>query len=82
MDRFVDWIIARLKEPTTYAGTGILALVIQNVVLSPELADALVRALPAICGILAVLLKEKKSVIVADKAQMKVIVEQDRKDHE
>ena len=52
------WIVSRLKEPSTWAGTGIISLVIHR--LFPGiLGDDLVNAFQGICGAVAIILSEK-----------------------
>ena len=55
----MEWIIDRLKEPTTYAGVfaGLTALGVQ---VAPELADAIMSAGIGVVGLVLVILKEKK----------------------
>lgn len=55
----MNWILERLKEPTTYAGifAGLTAVGVQIV---PELADAIMSAGIGVVGLVLVILKEKK----------------------
>lgn len=55
----MEWIIDRLKEPTTYAGifAGLAALGVQ---VAPEMADAIISAGIGVVGLVLVILKEKK----------------------
>ena len=54
----LDWILARLEEPSTWAAGGIgSALIHQS--LSGPLADAVTNAASWICVALAIALKEK-----------------------
>jgi len=57
----LDWILARLEEPSTWAAGGIgSALIHQS--LSGPLADAVTNAAAWICVALAIVLKEKGKV--------------------
>lgn len=53
----MDWILDRLKEPTTYAGifAGLTAVGVQ---IAPELADAIMSAGIGVVGLVLVILKE------------------------
>lgn len=54
----MEWILNRLKEPTTYAGifAGLTAFGVQ---LAPELADAIMSAGIGVVGLVLVILKEQ-----------------------
>ena len=56
----MEWILDRLKEPTTYAGifAGLAALGVQ---VAPELADAIISVGIGAVGIVLVILKEKQA---------------------
>lgn len=57
----MNWIIARAREPTTYAG---IALFIQGLTFLPHAADVAQLIVPAgtvVAGILAIVMKEKAS---------------------
>lgn len=56
----MTWVIARLREPTTWIGLSSL-LTLFGVNLAPELADAIIAVIAAIGGLLAIVLKEKGS---------------------
>lgn len=54
----LDWIIARLKEPTTWI--GILGLfTAAGINLAPEMSNLIVTAGVSLGGVLAIVLKEK-----------------------
>ncbi len=55
---FVSWILARLKEPTTYLGlTAILSSM--GIVLDPELTQNIQTAGLGVAGIILFLMREK-----------------------
>lgn len=54
----IDWVIARLKEQTTWIGLTTL-LTAAGVSLAPELTESIITAGVAIGGVLAMVLKEK-----------------------
>lgn len=54
----MDWILARLREPSTYAGLSVLAGVIG---VSQDQWTAIGAVIAAIAGALAVFLPEHKS---------------------
>lgn len=54
----MDWIIARLREPTTYGGLTTLLGVI-GVTLNPELQDAIIGVCVSVGGLLMVIMREK-----------------------
>lgn len=54
----IEWIIARLKEPTTWIGL-ISFVTAAGVQLAPEMQDSIVTAGVAIGGTLAIVLREK-----------------------
>ena len=53
---FVNWLIDRLKEPSTYAGLSGLALTLG---VSSELYSAASAAIAAVAGLFAVVLAER-----------------------
>lgn len=55
---FVNWAIARLKEPSTYAGLGVL-LAAAHISLSADMQSAIIGVCVALAGLASVLLKEK-----------------------
>lgn len=55
----LEWLIARLKEPTTYLGITTI-ITAAGVTLAPELKEAIVTAGVAVGGMIAILLKEKE----------------------
>jgi hypothetical protein len=57
LEKDASWIAARLQEPSTWAGLGML-LGVAGVVLPPDLAHAVQVAGTALGGLLAVVLKE------------------------
>lgn len=59
MSKVLDYIGARLKEPSTYEGLVVLAGIV-GVSLSPEQAEAIVTLAGAIYGAIKVLKKEKR----------------------
>lgn len=54
----MEWVIARLREPSTYGGLASL-LTLVGVTISPEFQDAIVAAGVAIGGALMVFMREK-----------------------
>lgn len=59
----LDWIVDRLKEPSTWAGLGTL-LVVNGVALPPGVMPLVVQAGVSIAGILAIVIHEKPAVTV------------------
>ena len=57
----IDWIIARLKEPTTWIGLISFATA-AGVHLAPELQESLITAGVALGGTLAIVLREKGDI--------------------
>jgi hypothetical protein len=55
---FIGWILARLKEPSTYAGFSGLAMALG---VSGQLYEALAAALAGVAALIAVALSEKTS---------------------
>lgn len=53
---FIGWILARLKEPSTYAGFSGLAMALG---ISGQLYEALAGAIAGIAALIAVFLSEK-----------------------
>lgn len=53
---FVHWLLARMKEPSTYAGLSGLALAFG---VSTELYTAASTALAAVAGVVAVVLADR-----------------------
>lgn len=60
-DLIVNWVINRLKEKSTYAGLGALAVAL-GLKLSDVDVDGLIQILVAIGGFVAVIIKEKTNV--------------------
>ena len=56
--RMIDWIVARLKEPTTWIGLISFATA-AGVHLAPDLQESIITAGVAIGATLAVILREK-----------------------
>jgi esterase/lipase len=54
----IDWLVARLKEPTTWVGITTM-LTAAGVSLAPELAESIITAGVSLGGVLAIVLKEK-----------------------
>ena len=54
----VNWFLARIEEPSTWAGTGLIALGLHAV--APSVASQVLAVGSAVGGILAVALPEKK----------------------
>lgn len=54
----MEWIIARLREPSTYGGIASL-LTLVGVTISPEFQEAIIAAGVAIGGVMMVFMREK-----------------------
>lgn len=54
----IEWILARLKEPTTYAGIFAI-LTAAGVSLAPEMKEAIVTAGGGLVGLVLVVMKQK-----------------------
>ncbi len=54
----MEWIVARLREPTTWGGIASL-LTLVGVTVSPEFQEAIIAAGVAIGGALMVFMREK-----------------------
>ena len=54
----MDWIVERLREPSTWGGLASL-LTLVGVTVSPEFQDAIIAAGVAIGGALMVFMREK-----------------------
>lgn len=54
----MDWIVERLREPSTWGGIASL-LTLVGVTVSPEFQDAIIAAGVAIGGALMVFMREK-----------------------
>jgi len=63
----MNWIINRLREPSTLRGLIVLAGIIGYQV-SPELQDALLVAVPALIAVIEVVRKEKPNGQTTDNA--------------
>ena len=57
---FIRFMVARLKEPSTYSGLGLLATAI-GIVLSPDQLQAVIVLCMGAAGLAAAFLPEKKS---------------------
>lgn len=55
----VNWLIARLKEPSTWSGTGILAIGLSLAGVDSEIVQKALTVGIAVSGLLSVMLKEK-----------------------
>jgi len=62
MDVVITWLIARLKEPSTWAGTGLIASAVHNYI-PGSMGDNIISTLQGLGGILAVLLEEKSKKV-------------------
>jgi hypothetical protein len=60
MNAVISWIIARVSEPSTWAGTGIIATAI-HAVLPGAIGDAALTVIQAVAGLAAVVASEKKA---------------------
>ena len=56
----LTWVLTRAEEPSTYAGTGMLAIGL-SAVLGPTKGQVILTALLGLSGVLAILLPEKRS---------------------
>ncbi len=54
----LNYIVARLKEPSTYAGTGVLAMLAHSFFPDASQAGAVIQFVAAIGGLVAVFLQE------------------------
>lgn len=54
------WLLARAEEPSTWAGTGILAVLLKSSgIIDADLADHILAIGAAIGGLLAIIMPEK-----------------------
>jgi hypothetical protein len=54
-----EWLLSRAEEPSSWAGTGVLAVVVHS--LAPgALGDSLLAVGAAVAGLVAVIAPEKK----------------------
>lgn len=64
----LQWIVRRLREPTTYAGTGLVAQQMHHIIdpltSDPKAYGLAVCLVTAIAGLLAIVLREKGVVDV------------------
>jgi hypothetical protein len=59
LDSFVEWCGARLREPSTYAGVGVLLGAVFHVANADGWAAAIMSIGIGVGGIIAILLPEK-----------------------
>jgi len=57
----MNWIIARAKEPSTYAGLAAFVSGLQFIPHATDIAQLIVPAGTVVAGILAIVMKEKAS---------------------
>ncbi len=57
----MNWVIARLKEPSTYAGLAAFVSGLQFIPHATDIAQLIVPAGTVVAGILAIVMKEKAS---------------------
>lgn len=55
----MNWILARIKEPSTWAGL-VTILTVAGVAVSPEMKEAVISAGVGIGGLILVIMKERK----------------------
>jgi hypothetical protein len=55
-----DWLLARAEEPSTWAGTGVLAAVVHSIA-PGALGDSLLAVGAAAAGLVAVVVPERKA---------------------
>lgn len=61
MDKFLiaaKWLLARAKEPSSWAGTGVVAVILTQF-LPPDLANAVLNVGATFGAVLAIVLPEK-----------------------
>ncbi len=56
--RFLIWVLARVEEPSTWAGAGIVAVVVHSM-FPGALADSIIAVGAAVGGLLAIVVPEK-----------------------
>jgi len=56
----INWIIARLNEPSTYAGGGLVYDAVAKYVQDPDLKNGVLQLAKAVFGIVAIMRKEGK----------------------
>ena len=54
-----NWVVARLKEPSTWSGAGVVSLVIHQI-WPGVLGDSVLNVAAAIGGVIAILMSERK----------------------
>lgn len=59
MNKAFVWVVARMEEPSTWAGTGILAFALSQAGIPTNLAQAILALGVAVGGVLAIVLPEK-----------------------
>lgn len=55
----MNWVIERLKEPSTWAGGGIVALILSQFHVDNETAKQVLQIGAALGGLLSIYMKEK-----------------------
>ncbi len=61
MNNVISWLLARLKEKTTWAGIINFLVTVIGIKLAPELADSIATAGVAVAGLILLVIKEKDS---------------------
>jgi hypothetical protein len=56
--KYVKWVLARFEEPSTWAGTGVVAMAL-HAVIPGVLGDSLLAFGGAFAAVLAIILPEK-----------------------
>jgi hypothetical protein len=54
-----DWLLARVEEPSTWAGTGVVAAIVHSITPGAT-GDSLLAAGAALAGLVAVVAPEKR----------------------
>jgi len=57
--KFVNWFLARIEEPSTWAGAGVVGFALNNAGVAPNVATAILNVGMAVGGLLAIVLPEK-----------------------
>jgi hypothetical protein len=60
MNAVLAWLLDRAKEPSTWAGTGIIAVAVHSA-FPGSVGDAILQVGSAAAGLLAVVVAEKKA---------------------
>ena len=62
-NKYVQWFLARIEEPSTWAGTGVVALLLKSTgVIPDDVANNILALGAAVGGLLAIVLPEKEPV--------------------